>query len=190
VYAFTANGNPAPGFPKYTGQWPGYGGVVGDPHLNGHLQLAWITREGWLYRWNVSGKASLNSCWSHFQHDNYNSGDYALDTARPVAIRNLGQGSNSNPALRFSAPGGDYELGRASRYDVRYSASPITATSFWRAAPLARVPAPLAAGKEQAITLPRAALRLLARRHVLYVAIRSVNAAGNVSALSNVVRLT
>jgi hypothetical protein len=190
VYAFTANGNPAPGFPKYTGQWPGYSGVIGDPQMNGHLQLAWITREGWLYRWNISGKASLNTCWSHYQHDNYNSGNYAMDSARPAAIGNLSRGSGSKPVLRFSAPGGDYNLGRASQYEVHYSVSPITGTSFWHAAALTKVPAPLAAGKEQAITLPDAALHLLAQRHVLYVAIRTVNASGNISALSNVTRLT
>jgi hypothetical protein len=190
VYAFTANGNPAPGFPKYTGQWPGYGGVIGDPKMNGHLQLAWITREGWLYRWNISGKASVNTCWSHYQHDNYNSGNYAMDSARPAAIGNLSRGSGAKPVLRFSAPGGDYDLGRASHYEVRYSVSPITGTSFWHAAALTKVPAPLAAGREQTITLPEAALHLLAQRHVLYVAIRTVNASGNISALSNVIRLT
>ena len=190
IYAFDSSGAEVPGFPKYTGQWPGFGGVIGDPQMNGHLQLAWISREGWLYRWNLTGKASLNTCWLHYQHDNYNSGNYSLDTARPAAIGNLIDAFGSTPALRFTAPGGDYELGKAARYEVRYAASPITPANFSKASPVTRVPAPLAAGKAQTISLPQAVVRLLARRHVVYVAIRSVNAAGNVSALSNVVKLT
>jgi hypothetical protein len=189
LYAFTPAGVSAPGFPKYTGQWPGFGGVIGDPELNGQLQLAWITREGWLYRWNVSGSPALANCWPHFRHDNYNSGDYELDTARPAAVDDLGiRVSHGRTLLTWRAPGGDYQLGRAARYEIRYSTSPITAASFARAQPLA-APAPAAAGTAQAVALPRAVARLLTGGDRVFVAIRSVNRAGNVSALSNVVEL-
>ncbi len=189
IYAFTPSGATAPGFPKYTGQWPGFGGVIGDPRMNGHLQLAWITREGWLYRWNVSGKATANGCWSHYQHDNYNSGDYAVDAARPDTIDDLALASGARRELRFTAPGGDYELGRAARYMVRYATAPITTSSFWRASPLRAVPLPGPPGRHQAIVLPRALLALVANGRRVYVAIRAVNRAGNISALSNEVEL-
>jgi hypothetical protein len=190
VYGFTPSGAAAPGFPKYTGQWPGFGGVVGDPRMNGHLQLAWITREGWLYRWNISGRAKANNCWPHYQHDNYNSGDYEVTSARPAAIDDLTVAPGPAPALRFTAPGGAYQLGRAMRYEVRYLTSPITASSFWRASPLSSSPAPAPAGTRQTIILPRALLSLVAAGRPVYVAIRSVNQAGNLSALSNVVQLS
>jgi hypothetical protein len=67
--------------------------------------------------------------------------------------------------------------------------TPITDASFWRAAPITNLPTPAAAGKQETVRLPSAAVRLLGQRHILYVAVRSVSVAGNVSALSNVLRI-
>ena len=187
LYAFLPGGVPAPGFPKYTGQWPGFGGTIGDPGENGHLQMAWITREGWLYRWNVSGSDTAGTCWSHYQHDDYNSGDYSTDTSRPAAIANL---RVVGGALRFTAPGGDYQVGRAVRYEIRYSATPFTAASFTRAAALGVTSAPARAGTVQTIVPPAAVLRLARAARSVYVAVQSVNRAGHLSAPSNVVRIS
>ena len=61
IHAWGPTGVEAPGFPKYTGQWSGFVGAVADPHLDGQLQLAYGTREGDLFLWNVSGSSALNN---------------------------------------------------------------------------------------------------------------------------------
>jgi hypothetical protein len=185
IYAFLPGGASAPGFPKYTGQWPGFGGTIGDPGENGQLQMAWITREGWLYRWNVSGSDSNGTCWSHYQHDAYNSGNYSTDTARPAAVGNL---RLTGRVLRFTAPGGDYQVGRAVRYEIRYSTAPFTNAGLAHAAVVQVSAAPERPGAVQAVVLPAAVLRLARGGRAVYVALQSVNGAGNVSAPSNVVR--
>ena len=60
IHAWGPDGAEAPGFPKYTGQWTGFVGGVADPRLNGHLALAYGTREGDLFVWNVNGASALH----------------------------------------------------------------------------------------------------------------------------------
>jgi hypothetical protein len=38
VHAWDIHGGEPPGFPKYTGQWPSFSGVVGDPTMDGQLR--------------------------------------------------------------------------------------------------------------------------------------------------------
>src|SRR5207249_991561 len=51
IHAFQASGLEAPGFPKYTGQWQAFAGVVADPLMNGQLVYAIPTREGFVFTW-------------------------------------------------------------------------------------------------------------------------------------------
>jgi hypothetical protein len=74
--------------------------------------------------------------------------------------------------LSFSAPGGDLLCGSASQYQVVTSTQPITAQNFAAAKPLSGAPAPATAGSSQSMQLPPGAQA--------YVAIRAVDAAGNV----------
>jgi hypothetical protein len=62
--------------------------------------------------------------------------------------------------------------GTATRYEVVTSSKPITPRNFAAATPLSGAPKPAVAGRRQRFTLPAGAKR--------YVAIRAVNAAGNV----------
>ena len=39
IHAYEPAGGEAPGFPKFTGQWPSFSGVVGDPRFDGNLRL-------------------------------------------------------------------------------------------------------------------------------------------------------
>jgi hypothetical protein len=183
IHAFSVNGGEAPGFPKYTGQWPSFSGVVGDPEMNGRLDLAFGTREGSLFVWRVRGDTRLNDSWWHYRHDERNTGLYGLDTRRPEAILDLRRSAGPGLQLTWTAPGGDYQIGTAARYDIRMARSPITETSFWRAHAVAGAPAPAQAGTRQTIVLPAP------RPGVTYVAIRAIDAAGNISAVSNVLRI-
>jgi hypothetical protein len=71
-------------------------------------------------------------------------------------------------------------VGSADRYDVRWSNQPITAASFWSAIPLASAPAPQPARSSQSMAITGVS------GSTVYFAIRSVDTAGNISALSNV----
>ncbi len=174
IHAWDIHGGEAPGFPKYTGQWPSFSGVVGNVTMNGKLRFAVGTREGWLFAWRVGGDARLDNSWSHLRGDDYNAGLYGLDTSRPAAILDLRRRGRT---LLWSAPGGDYELGTASAYRVLGCFD----RDCSRARRVPGAPRPGAAGASQRLRLQ--ALPPGTR----YLALRAVNAAGNLSALSNVV---
>lgn len=183
IHAFAPGGGEAPDFPKYTGQWPSFSGVVGDPEMNGQMRLAYGTREGYLFVWRVHGAVHLRGAWPHYRHDQRNSGLYGLDTIRPEAILDLRRVRAAGLKLSWTAPGSDEQLGTAARYEIRIARTPITATSFWHARSLPRAPSPARAGTSQSVVIsgPSAGIS--------YVAIRAVDGAGNISALSNVVRV-
>ena len=173
VHAWDIRGGEAPGFPKYTGQWPSFIGVIGDATMNGALRYAVGTREGWLFAWGVRGDARLDNSWSHYRGDDYNVGLYGLDSRRPQAILDL---RRSGRVLHWTAPGGDYELGKAFAYRVLACVDRACRRGF----ALSGAPRPAAAGTPQSMRL--GALP----RGTRYLALRSLNAAGNLSALSNV----
>jgi len=195
IHAYDAAGGEAPGFPKYTGQWIGFSGVVADPRMDGHLHYTTVTREGYLYDWAVAGRAALNDSWWHFRHDEHNSGRFGLDTRRPAAITSIrivgtpppSAGLKRSPKkprrvvyVSFIAPGDDYQQGRAARYDVRWSKNPITQRSFAKAHRLRGIAVPMQGGQRQTLTIwnvPRGAF---------YLAIRTIDRAGNISALGRV----
>jgi hypothetical protein len=85
--------------------------------------------------------------------------------------------------VTWSAPGDDGSIGIATAYDLRMSLSPITEADFDAATPVAGVPAPATTGTRQ-----RASVRGLVRGTTYYFAIRTVDDAGNWSAISNVLR--
>lgn len=173
IHAWSASGQEAPGFPKYTGQWTGFVGAVGDPKLDGHQHLVYGTREGDLFDWRVPGDAKTNTSWWHYRHDERLTGDYATDSRRPASVTGL---RATRAGLRFVATGDDWDIGRATRYDVRWSARPITGPAAFARAPRIRVIArPAASGAREAL-----ALRVPARAR--YVAIRAVDDAGNLGA--------
>jgi len=84
------------------------------------------------------------------------------------------------PQLVWAAPGDDYMVGTADRYDVRWSNQPITSSSFWSATSLAGAPAPEPAGSQQSMVVGGVS------GSTVYFAIRTLDVAGNISALSNV----
>jgi hypothetical protein len=73
IHAFAPSGGESPGFPKFTGQWPSFSGVLAPAGPGGQQRLAYGTREGSLFVWNVGGTASKDS-WPHFKGDIHNDG--------------------------------------------------------------------------------------------------------------------
>ena len=174
IHAWDVHGGEAPGFPKYTGQWPSFAGVVGDATMNGQLRYATGTREGWLFAWRVAGDARLDNSWSHYRGNDYNTGLYGQDSRRPEAILDL---RHANGVLTWSAPGGDYELGQASAYQVLACRD----ADCTNADQLPGAPTPAVPGAREKFPVPPLP------HGTRYLAVRASNTAGNLSALSNVV---
>jgi hypothetical protein len=167
IHAWGPDGAEAPGFPKYTGQWVGFVGTVADPRMNGQLVLAYGTREGDLFVWNVDGSSARNDSWWHYRHDEWNTGQYGLDTRPPAPVTQLRARRlrSGRVLISFIAPGGDWMIGQAARYQA-----------FWRSAgpqyAVRRIPRPHTAGT-------RERLRLSVPRRARFIAIRALDAAGN-----------
>jgi hypothetical protein len=119
VRALDANGQEAPGFPKFTGGW-----VVNSPSYGsfgrlGTQVLATGTREGELFVWNTSTPACASSGpWPRQHHDLWNTGDLdstgapasscqhrATPPASPRGLRATGGGSQIS--LTWTAPSSD-----------------------------------------------------------------------------------
>ena len=148
-----------------------------DTSPSAHKDVVSITRSGTLSVYSTPAPACSPSSSPRFHHDDWNSGNYTTDAVTP--------GHPSRARLRhgvlsFTAPGADLMCGAAASYQVVTSEHPITPENFSRATRLTGAPAPAAAGQEQSFKLPAGVER--------YVAIRAVNAAGNVG-LPAVVRV-
>jgi hypothetical protein len=177
IHAWDAGGAEAAGFPKYTGQWVGFVGTVGDPRLNGKQHLVFGTREGDLFDWTVPGSAARNTSWWHYRHDERLTGNTATDTRRPAAITGA-RAKRSGPTvtLSFTAPGDDWNIGQAAAYQVRWATRPLTQAGYVRGHSVAVPAGPGKAGTHEAL-----ALKLPAAAR--YVAVRAVDHAGNAGAV-------
>src|SRR4051794_26291105 len=139
VHAWGPTGLEASGFPKYTGQWNGFAGTVGDPKLDGTQHLVFGSREGDLFDWKVAGAPSRADWW-HGRHDERNTGQYGLDTRRPAVVTDASaKRSAVGPVqLNFTATGDDWNVGVAKRYVIT-----------WPGGTADGVPAPAAAGTKE-----------------------------------------
>ena len=83
--------------------------------------------------------------------------------------------------LTWTAPGDDSLTGTANRYDLRYSTVPITAANFDAATVAGNLPVPTAPGTTQTVVVPG-----LATGSTYFFAIKTMDASGNWSAISNI----
>jgi len=105
------------------------------------------------------------------------------DTTPPAAVTNLAvTGMNSNSVtLRWTAPGDNGNSGTASLYDIRFSTAVITEANWAAASQVVGEPDPLAAKTVQTFILNG-----LVPVTTYYFALKTSDAAGNLSPLSNV----
>ena len=173
--AFNSTGLPASSaWPKLTGDWTVATPTLGsfgtlDSAKSAHKDVVSITRSGTVAVYSTPASACSPSSSPRFHHDNWNSGDYLTDAVTPG--RPLGVGLR-NHFYWFRAPGQDLMCGKVSRYQLVTSSHPITAQNFASAKRLKGAPAPKNPYALQSVHLTAAAKR--------YVAIRAVDAAGNV----------
>jgi len=105
-----------------------------------------------------------------------------LDLTPPEAVVDLLATAldDTSISLGWSAPADNDATGRAASYEIRSSLAPIDALNFDAADPVANPPVPGAAGAPEAITVGSLSLGV-----TYHFALRSLDAAGNPSALSN-----
>jgi hypothetical protein len=84
--------------------------------------------------------------------------------------------------LHWTAPGDDGSIGRAAKYDLRYSLIPITPATFALATRVSGTPVPQAAGKTDSMKVTG-----MLAGGPFYFALKSADEANNWSAISNVV---
>lgn len=92
---------------------------------------------------------------------------------------------NAYVHLRWTAPGDDGNIGRPSRYDIRYSLEPITEQNWNYATQVDNEPAPHIAGTEEDFMV--AGLEL---NYEYYFAMKTADEALNWSDISNIARAT
>jgi Subtilase family len=175
LQAYDASGAPAsPEWPKLTGDWLVATPVLGslgtiDTAEGAKKNVVTVTRSGTLSVYSTPASACSPSSWPNFHHDIANSGDYTRDALAPGKPLTP---TIASKVLSWKAPGNDLMCGTAAAYEIVTSASPITPQNFAAATPLSGAPVPAAAGTEQSYALPATAKR--------YVAVRAVDAAGNI----------
>jgi hypothetical protein len=84
--------------------------------------------------------------------------------------------------LQWTTPGDDGTVGRATRYDMRYSVIPITELNFASSTVVSGLPSPASAGTTQTFTATNVPGDV-----ALFFAIKTVDEAGNWSPISNLV---
>ncbi|MFH1278632.1 MAG: fibronectin type III domain-containing protein [Candidatus Eisenbacteria bacterium] len=107
------------------------------------------------------------------------------DTMPPMAVTDLSviAMNDTSVTLAWTAPGDDCQEGAASRYDVRYSLVPSTATDWWDGATAVdSVAGPLAPWEPESLFVGP-----LAADTVYYFALKTADDVPNWSGLSNVV---
>ena len=120
--------------------------------------------------------------WSAYS--NVGSAATSGDLTAPATIADLAMTgtTGTSVSIRWTSPGNDGTTGTAASYDIRYSTSPITAANWASATPATGEPAPAVAGTVQTLTLSG-----LQGSQIYYVAMKTSDASGNLSGLSNVV---
>ena len=103
-------GKDAPGFPKQTGGW-----LFAPAALSDDGRIAGITREGFVFEWDVKAPACQTE-WPSFRHDPRQTGDYDADGTPPGPPRGL---RVSRGKVTFRAPGDDGRCGAAQRFVLR-----------------------------------------------------------------------
>ncbi len=181
IHARGPDGTEAPGFPKWTGQWTSFGGVVGDPKLDRQQYLAYGSREGQLFLWKVGGDPNKNDEWWHYRHDEHNSGTYGRDTRPPAGVKIVVKKRSKKKALlTWRAPGNNgVSNGKVAAYEVYVSRKPIKLSKL-KAKGVKKIKSPKIAApfKKQSVLVKAKG------KKKLYVAVRSKDATGNYSTIS------
>lgn len=118
VRAVNALGRTAGRWPKFTGGWNLASVGTGDLNGNHILDVAMISREGWLFVWETRGDACQGTEWAKYQHDLANTGNY--------------NAPRSNPASCFPPPGAE-DVPHSLELSPDTSSDPVGTTKSYTA---------------------------------------------------------
>jgi hypothetical protein len=185
LHAYGPTGVEPVGFPKFTGGWLSGTTPIGDVDGDGLLEIANWTREGNVFVWDTT----VSVCdgdheWPGFRHDNQNTGAYETDAVAPGGVTGLTAVSvpyTNTVTMNWTATGGDGICGRADHYEIRASRTPINETN-WSTSQLVATKAALPSGTPEAHVI--AQLPPNGR----YLAVRAIDAAGNIGPIVLVIR--
>jgi subtilisin family serine protease len=184
VHAFNALGVEPAGWPKNTGQWVVMSPSLGDLDDDGQIEVVVATRMGDIHVWDMAGNVCGNVQWRKALSDEWNSGLLGKDTLRPEAVTDLTLAGatpgteTTSVTLSWTAPGDDGPCGQAQSYELRHSSTEITADSWGDATPVSGEPAPAPSGSSEQMSLS-------VPPGTRYFALRAVDEADNIGALSN-----
>ena len=103
-------------------------------------------------------------------------------TAASIVLIALTVTASTTPFMVYwTAPGDDSLIGRAAQYDLRWSLLPLSAAGFAQATRIPGLPAPAVSGTRESLLVTG-----LPDGVPVYLAIKSADAAGNWSLISNV----
>ena len=107
-----------------------------------------------------------------------------LNNQPPIPVSDLrlsGEPGENNVFLKWTAPGGHWKEGQASSYDLRYSESPITESSFNSASVVPNLPVPNTFNNPDSMDVVG-----LSSSTKYYFALKSINSEGQTSSISNI----
>ena len=121
LHAYGPGGVEPAGWPKFTGGWTQATAAVGDADGNGLLDVATLTREGWIFQWKTTQTrcSNHNEEWWTYHHDEHSTANYGHDARPPGTPRGLtATRDGDHIKLTFKAPGDDWLCGKASKFRV------------------------------------------------------------------------
>ncbi len=143
LHGVDADGMEAPGWPKFTAGWTVTAPAVADLDGDGHVEVAHVTREGWLFVWQTQGNACGYLPWRHARHDAWGTSNIHTDAVPPGRLGQVRLTSSSSDAAVFRIgprPMDDLFCGTPAQLDVRFADAPIGAPAeFDRATPVQSV---------------------------------------------------
>lgn len=185
LHAYDINGDAPEGWPKFTAGWTVAPPAVGDLDGDGSVELAHVTREGYLFIWRTDAPTCGFHPWPQARHDAWGTSNVATD-ARPPAAISLPTAAefDAGASLRLSLtrlPGDDLYCGELPDADVRFAFDPILdEADFARALPTDAAFFEGTVGASGYLVIRDH--RTSGRR--AYLAARSRDAAGNVSVVT------
>lgn len=190
LHAYDINGDAPEGWPKFTAGWTVAPPVVADLDGDGFVELAHVTRDGYLFLWRTGGETCGFHPWREARHDAWGTSNVATDARPPARIDT----PTDARAAAFSAtfeipriPGDDLHCGERAGVDVRIAHEPIVdLASFAAASPVFEADLWGAVGQPGILHVFDSRLMLA----TFHFAARSRDAAGNLSPLTTLGQLT
>ena len=188
LHAINVNGVEPAGWPKLTGGWVAATPAVGDIDGDGRLEVATITREGWLFIWKTAAEECSLAPWRKADHDEWNTGNYHTDARPPAPLHAVttavsGRAVGQIDVALAAVPGDDLYCGAPAGIDVRYAPQPMqTEAAFAAATALQIVDPPTNACRQCAATLHLQMAQPFTG--TVYIAARTADAAGNRSPIT------